>query len=218
MSIGSDFEPLTLTTLVVICELDAINKGARRKSTLADLKGNITTKAGSNTKIKLRTLPIIRYLQGRRRRMERLPYLRSLVKDARTGAFQIGADKKFDCLILRQVSRSDTVGGTVLALTEGPESDTENLCSNPLNQTISEVSSDALDSEPDHLDLRHQPSQAHNASQLARVASSTKSILQQNVLNGLKLQSGSNQTEILNTIEACAADSPFNNGSGDSKK
>lgn len=87
--------------------------------------------------------------------MERIPYLMSLVKDARTGAFQIDTDKKFDCLILRQVSRSDTVGGTVLALTQGPESDTENLRSKPLNETISEVSSDALDSGPDHLDLCH---------------------------------------------------------------
>ena len=150
--------------------------------------------------------------------MERLPYLRSLVKDARRGAFQIGADKKCDCLILRQVSRSDTVGGTVLALTQGPESDTENLCTKPLNETISEVSSDAHDSGPDHLDLRHQPSQARNASQLARVESSSKSISQQKVMSGLKLQSGSNQTEILNTIQACAADGPFNNICGDGKK
>ena len=213
-----DFEPLTLSTLVVICKLDAIDRGTCQKSTLADLKGNITAKASSNTKIKLRTLPIIRYLQSKKRRMERLPYLRSLVKDARRGAFQIDPEKKFDCLILRQVSRSDTVGGTVLALTQGPESDTENLRSQPLNETISEVSSDALDSEPDHLDLRHPPSQAHNASQQAGVAPSSKSISQQKVLSGLKLQSGSNQTEILNTIQACAADSPFNNSSGEGKK
>ena len=83
--------------------------------------------------------------------------------------------------------RSDTLGGTVLALTHGPESDTENLSQKPPNDTISEVSSDALDSGPDHLDLLNLPSAADNATRLARGPTSAHSNSPQRVLSDLKL-------------------------------